>query len=241
MLVKILSDIHLHPTQNNYVYVDHGEHVCILAGDIAEGMRGVQWAHMNIPHHIDVLYVPGNHEYYGHEYHELNKNYDRHNSSGSNVTVLLNNTVEICGVKFAGSTLWTDFMLYNNTNATLDWAAGLNDSRWIKYDNHTLNAQNVIDMNKEAIEFLDKASADVLITHYAPEFSESPKWRGHPLTPGFLTKIPPRIHKKFKLHVHGHTHTSFDYDTPYGTRVICNPRGYGYENMQHNGELVINI
>lgn len=241
MLVKILSDIHLHPTHNNYVYVDHGEHVCILAGDIAEGMRGVNWAHMNIPNHIDVLYVPGNHEYYGHEYHELNKSYDRHNASGSHVTVLLNNTVEIYGIKFAGSTLWTDFMLYSDPSSTLDWYNGLNDSRWIKFHNRGVYAQDLIDLNKEAIEFLDKVSADVLITHYAPEFSESPKWRGHPLTPGFLTKIPPKIHKKFKLHVHGHTHTSFDYGTPYGTRVICNPRGYGYENMQHNGELVINI
>jgi predicted phosphohydrolase len=241
MLVKILSDIHLHPMHNNYSYVDHGERVCILAGDIAEGMRGVNWAVSNIPNHMDVLYVPGNHEYYGHEYHELNKSFRAHNASNSNVTVLLNDTIEIWGITFAGSTLWTDFMLYNNPMATLDWAAGLNDSRWIKYDNHTINAQNIIDLNKEALDFLGKVDADVLITHYAPEFSECNQWRGHPLTPGFLTKVPPNIHKKFKYHIHGHTHTNFDYETPYGTRVICNPRGYGYENMQHNGELVINI
>jgi len=241
MLVKILSDIHLHPMHNTYNYVDHGERVCILAGDIAEGMRGVNWAMNYIPNHIDVLYIPGNHEYYGHEYHELNKSFERHNASGSNVTVLLNDTVEIWGITFAGTTLWTDFMVYNDPVATLNWATGLNDSRWIKFNNHTINAQNIINLNKEALQFLSRTEADVLITHYAPEFSESPQWKGHPLTPGFLTKVPPNIHKKFKYHIHGHTHTSFDYDTPYGTRVICNPRGYGYENMQHNGELVINI
>ena len=28
-----------------------------------------------------------------------------------------------------------------------------------------------------------------------------------------------------KLWVHGHTHSSFDYNI-HGTRVVCNPRGY---------------
>jgi hypothetical protein len=240
MLVKILSDLHVSRI-NPYSYVDHGEYVCVLAGDIAEGMRGINWALTNIPKHIQVLYVPGNHEYYGHEYFELTLNYSEHNKSNTHVKVLLNEVVNISGTTFAGSTLWTDFMLYNNPDATLDWAYGLNDSRWIRFNNHLLNAGDVISLNKASLEFLDSVSTDVLITHYAPEFSESDQWRGHHLTPGFLTKIPENTHKKFKYHIHGHTHTNFDYTTLYGTRVICNPRGYGYENANHNGELVINV
>jgi Icc-related predicted phosphoesterase len=240
MLVKILSDLHVNRI-NPYTYVDHGEHVCVLAGDIAEGMRGVNWALTNIPKHIQVLYVPGNHEYYGHEYFELTLNYIQHNKSNTHVKVLLNEVVDISGTIFAGSTLWTDFMLYNDPKATLDWASGLNDSRWIRFNNHMLNAGDVISLNKASLEFLDSINADILITHYAPEFSESDQWRGHYLTPGFLTKIPENIHKKFKYHIHGHTHNNFDYITPYGTRVICNPRGYSYENANHNGELVINV
>jgi len=241
VLVKILSDLHLHPTHNNYKYVDHGEKVCILAGDIAEGTRGVNWAISNIPSHIEVLYVPGNHEYYGHEYFELNKSFAKINSEVWHVRVLLNEVVEIGDTTFAGSTLWTDFKLYNNPFSALDWAGGLNDHKWIKFRNRAIMAPDFIDLNKESLSFLKKANADVLITHYAPEFSESPQWRNHPLTPGFLTKVPPNIHRKFKYHIHGHTHSSFDYETPYGTRVICNPHGYGYENSTFNGELVINI
>lgn len=243
MLVKILSDLHLHPMRNDYNYVDHGEYVCILAGDIAEGMRGVNWASMNIPNHIHVLYVPGNHEYYGHDYLDLNQSFMAHNSAqNSNVTVLLNDEVEIQGITFAGSTLWTDFNVYGSgLLAELDWKSGLNDHNWIKFGGRKILATDLINLNQEALAFLSKTSADVLITHYAPEFSESPRWKGHPLTPGFITKVPPNIHKKFKLHAHGHTHTNFDYDTPYGTRVICNPRGYYGESNTFNGELVINI
>lgn len=242
MLVKILSDLHLHPMQNDHEYIDHGERVCILAGDISEGMRGVNWAIANIPYHIDVLYVPGNHEYYGHDYFELNKTFEAHNNSGSHVTVLLNSVIDVKGTTFAGSTLWTDFMVYNNPIHELDWLHGLNDSKWIKYGGRNINVADFKNLNREALEFLNGISADVLITHYCPEFSESPKWRGHPLTPGFLTKVPQNIHRKFKYHVHGHTHSSFNYTTPYGTQVLCNPKGYSiHENIEFNEELVINI
>lgn len=243
MLVKILSDLHLHPMKNDYTYVDHGEHVTILAGDIAEGMRGVNWAANNIPNHIHVLYVPGNHEYYGNDYIELNKVYKNHNHrADTNVHVLLNEVVEVYGKYFAGSTLWTDFGLYDNApKAEADWRHGLNDHTWIKYGGRRIEAGDIVSLNKESLNFLRKAEADVLITHYAPEFSESHQWKGHPLTPGFLTKVPQNIHKRFSTHIHGHTHTKFDYLTPYGTRVICNPRGYYGENTAYNGELVINI
>ena len=229
--------------RNNYNYVDHGEYVCILAGDTAEGMRGVNWATMNIPNHIHVLYVPGNHEYYGHDYFELNRNFAAHNrANNTNTTVLLNEVVEIGGVTFAGTPLWTDFCLYGDApKAELDWKDGLNDHTWIKYGGRRIISSDVIALNQEALNFLRSVEADVLITHYAPELSETPRWKGHPLTPGFLTKVPPNIHKKFKYHIHGHSHTNFDYETPYGTRVICNPRGYFMESNTFNGELVINI
>lgn len=244
MLVKILSDIHLHPMKNNYDYIDHGEHVCILAGDIAEGMRGVNWAYSNIPMHIDVLYVPGNHEYYGQEYFDLQNRFKKHNDLGTHVKVLLNERVEIHDKSFAGSTLWTDFNLYGNSpRAAEEWRTGLNDHTWIKYREGNLRAVHLVNMYQDAMDFLNSIpSTDVLITHYAPHHSCSARWKNHPLNPSFQVKVPLEIHKKFKLHVHGHTHDCFDYDIPFaGTRVICNPRGYAYENSNFNGELVINI
>jgi hypothetical protein len=241
MLVKILSDIHLHPMHSNFRYIDHGEQVCILAGDIAEGMRGINWAIANIPYHIHVLYVPGNHEYYGYDYFELQKNFNQHNLSNTHVTVLDNSLIDINGTIFAGSTLWTNFQVYNNPASPFQYENGLNDCTWIKYGGRNLKSHDVVSLNTEAMDFLSHINADVLITHYAPQFSESPRWMNHPLTPGFITSIPSYIHSKFKVHIHGHTHTPFDYELPYGTKVICNPRGYDYEVPGFNEEMVINI
>ena len=42
------------------------------------------------------------------------------------------------------------------------------------------------------------------------------------------------------LWVHGHTHTSFDYRIA-GTRVVCNPKGYGTENTAFDPGLVVEI
>jgi len=42
--------------------------------------------------------------------------------------------------------------------------------------------------------------------------------------------------------MHGHTHDSFDYDM-YGTRVVCNPRGYEQLdlNPEFDGGMLIQV
>lgn len=249
MLVKLLSDLHLH---GNYPfnYIEHGEEVCILAGDISEGMHGVHWASAMIPKNIPVLYVPGNHEYYGQDYTLLNAQFLLHNQMGNHVKVMLNDSITIGGVEFVCSTLWTDFDVYNNQPLhALDWKRGLNDSRWIRVSREPLTAQTVIGWNKEAISYIGDMAHQtrpaemvrVLVTHYCPEFSVAPSYRGDRLTPGFATKIPEHIHGAFDFHFHGHTHSSMNYELPYGTKVICNPRGYSHEGGEFNEELVLDL
>jgi len=41
-----------------------------------------------------------------------------------------------------------------------------------------------------------------------------------------VSDLPSLVRAPVALWVHGHTHTAFDYFAE-GTRVICNPRGYG--------------
>lgn len=251
MLVKLLSDLHLHGNDPFY-YVDHGESVCVLAGDISEGMQGVYWAEATIPQHIKVIYVPGNHEYYGRDYSRLNQKFREFNNFGNtHVKVMLNDTVMLNDVEFVCSTLWTDFDVYNNQPLhALAWKNGLNDSRWIKNCDEPIQAQDLINWNEEALEYIGRIAHQtrpsnvvrVLVTHYCPEFSVARKHRGDQLTPGFATKIPVHIHGAFDFHFHGHTHTSMDYEMPYGTKVKCNPKGYGYENGgAFNEELVLDI
>lgn len=58
-----------------------------------------------------VLYVPGNHEFYGGSIAGTVDELKRL-SAGSNIRVLDDDEVVIEGVRFLGSTLWTDFLLF---------------------------------------------------------------------------------------------------------------------------------
>lgn len=247
MRVRALSDLHLNPMQTHggFPYVDCGEDVCILAGDIDEGMAGVMWAERNIPNHIKVLYVPGNHEYYGNDYQALNQKFKDHNTYGSHVRVMLNSIETIDDIVFVGTTLWTNFKLYHNPLSPIIWKQGLNDSMYIRFNQKVLQADDVINLNREALHFLDNIDGDVLITHYGPATSDITRWRGNNLTPGFMTDIPEDIHGKFKYHIHGHTHEALRYKNPGLPEVICNPKGYsnnyGRENKDFRECLIIEI
>lgn len=244
MLVKLISDLHLGYT-DPFRYVDHGEQVCVLAGDIAEGVRGVHWAEDNIPGHIQVIYVPGNHEYYNHDYVELNRIFKMYKDG--NVRVLMEDSIVVGDIEFWGTTLWTNFHLYPNVDLNRkNWHNGLNDARYIKVNGGELHSKHFIQWNQKALDFLTCAkptkNTNVLVTHYCPDLSVAPQYRGDKCTPGFATRIPQEIHEKFDFHFHGHTHSSMDYEYPYGTKVKCNPRGYGFENFREfNNELVVDI
>ena len=65
MRIHLLSDIHLDIEIPGYAFQPSvlDADVTILAGDIHTGARGLEWARRVFPG--PVLYVPGNHEFYG--------------------------------------------------------------------------------------------------------------------------------------------------------------------------------
>ena len=79
----------------------------ILAGDVARPKEAIAWASgFTRP----VLYVPGNHEFYG---NSISGTLDelRQRCEGTRIRVLDNDEMVLDGVRFLGSTLWTDFRL----------------------------------------------------------------------------------------------------------------------------------
>jgi Icc-related predicted phosphoesterase len=83
--------------------------VVVAPGDLAEGVEGVEFLKtLSVP----VIYVPGNHEYWspdGTVDMEDRLRQIREAARGSNVHVLEKDAVVIDGVRFLGTTLWTDF------------------------------------------------------------------------------------------------------------------------------------
>ena len=110
MKIQLLSDLHIE--FQSYEYPDCDSDVVVLAGDIHTKGQGVKWAIENI---LDkpVIYVLGNHEYYGKTYPKLVAEV-KELARGTNVHILERDVVTINGVNFLGCTLWTDFELFGD-------------------------------------------------------------------------------------------------------------------------------
>lgn len=243
MKIHLLSDLHFEfDSQMMPDYkVPADAEVVILAGDISPGAKGLKWAvnTFNIP----TLYIAGNHEFYqGGRY--LSRVYGklREAADGTNVIVLQNDTVVIDGVRFLGTTLWTDMNLHGNQPLMeIQAATMMNDYRLImaeppahmNWSNKPLLPIHTIRENKIAMEFLtDELNKEhngptVVITHHTPsERSCWPEFKGDPSNPLYANGLDRFIAiMDPALWVHGHTHTSSDYIVG-ETRVVANPRGY---------------
>ncbi|MHB1591976.1 MAG: metallophosphoesterase, partial [Sulfuricella sp.] len=90
--------------------------VVILAGDIGSHTHGIEWAaaaFRQCPVSPEIIYVVGNHEYYGAHIHELTAEM-RKTAKRLVVHFLENDAIEIDGVRFLGTALWSDFQLYGD-------------------------------------------------------------------------------------------------------------------------------
>lgn len=117
MKLHILSDIHLEfgkwPRHVDINAIDAD--VTILAGDIGVGLEGFQWA-LSIER--PVIYVMGNHEFYGQRPMNDLWRKAREKVEGSHVHLLENEALILDDpshpgerVRFLGATLWTDFAI----------------------------------------------------------------------------------------------------------------------------------
>ncbi len=232
MKVRILSDLHLEFANFDYNYAN--EDVVILAGDIHVGDKAIAWIKNSIKD-LPVIYVLGNHEYYGHAYPELLDKIKKL-AAGSPIHVLENDAVIIDQVKFCGSTLWSDFAILGNPKlAKLEAGQRMNDYHLIRKssdnsifkpdDSGLIHTQSLIWLKKVVKE--DKTPHTVIITHHAPSLkSVSEQYKDHILTGAFVSDLEDFVlASAADLWIHGHVHDSFDYALGQ-CRVISNPRGY---------------
>lgn len=253
MKLHILSDLHLSVAGFEVPQTD--ANIIILAGDIARPKEAIAWASaLTKP----VLYVPGNHEFYGGSIASTAQEMKRL-CNGSGIQVLDNNAVVVGGVRFLGTTLWTNFQLFGEgekrEEAVSQALSFIRDFSRIQMDDAS-DALFTPDLS--AVEFtrhanwLEEQLAEpfagktVVITHHAPSLnSVHPRFEGSLFNACFVSNAERLIDgKKVELWIHGHTHDSFDYVVN-GTRVVCNPRGYVKsgvnENPQFDPALVIEV
>ena len=244
MRLRILSDLHLEiwPIKLELAEAD----VVILAGDIANGAEGVEWASRSFD--APVLYVPGNHEPYDGEFWTTQKDM-RAAARGTRVELLECGERVIAGVRFLGCALWTDYSLVPEAGrpAIIEAARKINpDYRVIRHGQRTFAPEDAIAIHREHRAWLAQAlerpfeGTTVVITHFAPHpGSIAPAYANDPSNPGFVVNLESMMGRA-PLWIHGHTHTFFDYVVS-GTRVVCNPRGYPGEPTGFVADFVVTV
>jgi predicted phosphodiesterase len=241
MKIQLLSDLHLEHSHRHppFALPATDADVVVLAGDIDNGTRAIDWAEDTFPGQA-VLYVPGNHEYYDADLQSAAAVLKARARRSPNVRLLDNDELVVDGVRFFGSTLWTDFALLGpqkTSQAISESRTHVVDFRKIRMGDDFLTPQQTIDLHRDAIAFLQAglekpfAGKTVVITHHAPHpASVHPRWAGSLVNAAFVSDLT-RLMGKSALWFHGHTHDSFDF-TVHGTRVLANPMGYRTSNWR---------
>lgn len=117
--------------------------IVICAGDIGEGIKGVQWASQ---FNAEIIYICGNHEFWSQDYYEVGRDIEKYiqENNKTNIHFLNNSSIILHGIRFIGSTLWTsiaDYMPWYNKNHIVKYYAAMGDFRRIRA-NEWYNPQN---------------------------------------------------------------------------------------------------
>jgi predicted phosphodiesterase len=213
--------------------------ILVLAGDTATGTRGVQWAREQARGR-PVLYVAGNHEFYGHDLPGLIDEL-REAASGSTVRVLENDEVQLEGTRFLGCTLWSDFDFDGPEHRDRSMRVCervVNDFSHIGFGmtGRPLSPRDARSLHLESRRWLAERLEEpfdghtIVITHHAPLISvrpEQPALRA--LGGAFASDVTDLMGgERVALWIYGHTHRAGDVDVR-GTRVLSNPRGYPHQ------------
>jgi len=216
----------------------------ILAGDIGGHTYGLSWAAKAFPL-TPVVYVAGNHEYYGAHLGMLDEL--RRLAKILGIHFLERDTLilEKYGVRILGCTLWSAFDLYGacapQADAMAEARRSINDF-WVisAGGGGRLTPRDVARLQRKAVAWLDAELATpfdgktVVVTHFAPHPGcVAPQYEGDSLTPYFVSNMSSLMNRHpVAVWAHGHTHTNTDFLAEGGCRVISNQRGYPSESRQ---------
>lgn len=247
MKIHILNDLHIEFGEFEPPLTDAD--IVVLAGDIGVGVDGLHWAESRFPDK-PVIYVPGNHEFYHHDIVLID---ELRALAPNHIHVLNDDQVEIDGVRFLGSVLWTDFTLFGEADKWFSIQRarqGMNDFAIIRNHGQLFTPDDSVKLHEASRKWLAEMLAQpfvgetVVVTHHAPSSrSVPPRFARDLLTPAFASNLEELMgNDKMALWIHGHTHDPFDYDVS-GTRVVCNPRGYAHHDLtpEFRPDLVVEI
>jgi Icc-related predicted phosphoesterase len=252
MKIALMSDIHQDFYGNKF---DHSQDidadVIVVAGDLQEG-DGVHTLAQYVKNGKEVIYVPGNHEYYHQEINATRLKL-RNSCFREGITMLDRNIKVIGHVRFVGCTLWTNFKLYGVAHeyaSKIMCARSMNDHYLIR-SNDSLDGRFMPDdsqkLHLDDLAWLDSVLHEyhpgptVVVTHHAPSFGSINaifRTTDNYMNAGYASNLESFIQKHSpEFWLHGHVHIPCDYFVM-DTRVLCNPRGYTHESQYFEPRVV---
>lgn len=237
MKLQIISDLHLE--MDNAVELEQTDaDVILLAGDIAIGVDGMQWAGAQAQRlGKPIVYVAGNHEFFEGDRAVVVQQL-RECAEQQQIHYLEQQVLVVGSVRFLGCTLWFSGEGTSSKRGRKQLAQRLNDFAVIADAGRTLDLDQAAQLHHAAVDWLDArlqeefAGPTVVLTHHAPSPRSWPwrwtRWGGvtpNWARPAYCTDLGWLMQQyKPALWVHGHIHAAADYEIGQ-TRVLCNPYG----------------
>ena len=264
MKIRLISDIHLEFAQFNLpVMENESEQVLCICGDLNpfynfekkyKGERSTEYFFESLQGRFkEILYVPGNHEYYNSRIEDDDLFAKKCEDFGvkllqNSATLIQDNTLIV------GATLWTDFDKENPISMS-QIQYSLNDFQRIVTKNHLFTPHLALYIHKHQLEFIRETIRAfrstisdlkvVVLTHHAPHYNSiGIQYRDSNLNGAYFSDLSTTIEElKPNYWLHGHVHSSNNYKI-FDTTVISNPRGYckyKAENPDFNPNFIIEV
>ena len=264
MKIQLLSDLHLEAHPHWLPTPSPGADVLVLAGDVGSYQKGSQLTDTDFglarfsplqgwP--TPVFFVPGNHEYDAQDFDAAHSRL-RETCERLGLIWLERETRVMNGVRWIGTTLWSDF---DALAPSVSGPASANAlAQQLKARDKAFRAANFYLRKAETTRHgepwlaqgvrdqalicqdwlraaLDEpfAGPTVVITHFAPSLmSADPRYGLTPGTAGFCNALDDLL-PQAQLWLHGHLHAPSHY-VHRGCRVEANPLGYARKNEQQH-------
>jgi hypothetical protein len=239
--ILVQSDQHLERSDWRFPDRLPPHDVAVFAGDLGsplvESLRILAEARASgIGLSGEIVFVPGNHEFYGADMAAALAE-GRALAAALGIRLLDGDEAVIDGVRYLGTTLWTDYALHGEPGAAMSLARdadGMNDHVRIDIGREAFTPAHALRLHRRRRAWLEGRLAvahggpTVVVTHHLPSArSINGRFEGDPINPCFASDLDALVLAHAPaLWIHGHTHDSCDYVLG-TTRVVCNPKGYG--------------
>jgi len=227
--MKLISDLHFEFYEDQAILEEKGD-ILVIAGDLCVGADNAIYYLKHFAKNYDhIIYVPGNHEYYGGSIDEFDSQL-KNTFKNTNVHFLNPGFVKIDNKLFIGATLWTNFR--NNIHSAMAAGRQINDFRIIK----GFNPRKAIDLFNIHYKFIQDAykirndNQVYIVTHFLPTLEcVHPRYHDA-LNHYFANDLGDFVYELDATWMFGHTHdrTSFSKND-----AILEANPYGY-NLNSN-------